>query len=47
MKKQRYDIEDIIRDCEVFNRVSELYDEGFTEIFDSTEWKNHLRKQSL
>lgn len=43
MKEKQFDLDDIIKDCEFFNQCCELYDKGFTEIFKSAEWKNHLR----
>lgn len=43
MKEQLYDLTDFIKDCEFFNRCCELYEDGFTEIFDSLAWKNFLK----
>ena len=40
--KKDCDMEDIIKDCVFFNRCCDLYDEGFTEIFESSEWKKFL-----
>ena len=38
-----HDIDDIIKDCEEFNKFADLYEKGNREIFDSAEWEDFLK----